>query len=721
MSNRLHIDFETRSVADLKKVGTDVYSKHPTTDVWCMAFAFDDEDVGLVRFIPHISGYLCAGWDDDLDRMAGHIANGGIVVAHKASFELAIWNNLLVSRWNWPELPVEQVRCTMAMSYAMGLPGDLDRATGAVGLPDSKDMEGHRLMLRMARPRKVHDDGTIVWWDEPDKLGRLYAYCRQDVVSERNLDKRVYDLSASEQRIWTLDHTINNRGIPIDVKAVKKAIEIKELEKKTLDERMHALTGGEVSACTNVTQLKKWLEDFGLTTPGVSKNDLDALLAQDDLPNVCRQAIRLRQQAAKSSVAKLDKMMQVVSEDGRIRNTMQYHGPSTGRWAGRMIQPQNLPRPDIKQWEIEEVLDELDGDESPAELQAKLEVLHGPPIEIISDCLRGFISAPPGHTFFAADFSNVEGRKLAWLAGEERKLDVFRAFDAGQGHDPYLVTAGGILGAHPLDTKPHRLVFGKVPELALGFQGGPGAFDSMGRVYGVDIAEHYDSVVSIAKQYHIDKALDDYERRGKEKDHGVEDKKRWVAGEIIKLGWREQHPNIVAYWRALQDAATNAILNPGEVFTAGAAGREIKYRMAGSFLWCQLPSGRVICYPYPSIKYERAPWADDDDPDPQMIPSIRHMGVDSKTYKWKREATYGGKLSENVTQASSSDILREAMLRAEAAGYPIVFHVHDEAVAEVPSFFGSLEEYEQIMSVVPDWAEGMPIAAEGWCGTRYRK
>lgn len=718
MSQRLHIDFETRSRLDLKKVGVDKYSKHPSTDVWCLGYAFDDEPVQLVPFYPgHASGWMNAGWDDDLDRIAGHIQSGGIVAAHNAAFELAIWNNILVPRWDWPELHAEQTRCTMAMAYAMGLPGALEKAVKAVGLDIEKDMQGHRLMMQMARPRRVEDDGTVVWWDDADRRNRLHAYCRQDVEAERALDKRLFDLSQSEQRIWQLDRVINERGIPIDRPAVEKAIEIVKLEKQALNEQMAELTAGEVSACTNVMQLKDWLNSFGLDTPGVGKADLNALLDREDTPDICREAIELRQQAAKSSVAKLDKMLEVASEDGRIRNTMQYHGPSTGRWAGRMIQPQNFPRPRIELWEIESIMDDLDGDESPAELHEKLHVLHGAPIEIISDCLRAFIAAPPGYEFVAADFSNIEGRKLAWLAGEETKVQAFRDFDAGHGYDIYLVTAGGILGVHPLEAKPHRLELGKVPELALGFNGGVGAFDSIAQVYGVNMAEHYPEIVRVAKDRHIDAAMKAFDVRG----HmgGPEIREAWIASEIVKLGWREQHPMICKYWQDLQDAAINAVRNPGKVFKAGAASRQIQYRLVGWCLWCRLPSGRLLCYPYPEIKYVPAPWDDSDDP--QMIPQLRHMGVDSTTGKWRREATYGGKLAENVTQASSSDILREAMLRAEDAGYPIAFHVHDEAVAEVPTFFGSLEEFESIMSVVPDWAEGMPIAAKRWRGVRYRK
>ena len=263
---QLHIDFETRSVVDLKSAGLDNYARSPTTDVWCMAFAFDDKRVNCLTYrdndrhdaVPEI-------------RVLRYVLNGGIVLAHNAAFELAIWNLIMVPRYGWPVLKPEQVRCTMAMAYAMGLPGALDNAAAAVGLGMQKDKAGYRLMLRMSRPRGFASDGSPVWWDEPDKLERLYEYCRQDVRTERELAHRLFPLSDAEQELWLLDQKINNRGIMVDIPAVTAAIKIVQVEQDRLNTRMREVTDGYVGSCNEVVMLVRWLREKGVAIDGVAK------------------------------------------------------------------------------------------------------------------------------------------------------------------------------------------------------------------------------------------------------------------------------------------------------------------------------------------------------------------------------------------------------------------------------------------------------------------
>lgn len=668
MAPQLHIDFETRSTVDLKSAGLDNYAKFPTTSVWCIAFAFDDEPVDLIDYYS----------SRNIARVLAHVKSGGIVLAHNAAFELAIWNNILVPRSNWPPLKPEQMRCTMAMAYAMGLPGALDNAASAVGLDVQKDRAGYRLMLQMCRPRGMKSDGSPIWWDEPEKLERLFEYCKQDVRTERALAKRLLPLSDDEQALWVLDRKINDRGVMVDRLAVKAALKLVQVEQVRLNAEMRDLTDGHVGACTEVARLTSWLRGKGVVIEGVAKAHVLDALSGDDLPPDCRKALLLRRESAKSSTAKLHAMSDAVSADDRLRNMFQYHGAHTGRWAGRRVQLQNIPR-----WpegfgakDAEVIFGILTGERDASKAARRIDVIHGAPLTIVSYLLRSMLTAAPRHTLMAADFANIESRGLAWLAGDDQKLDDFRAYDAGEGPDIYRLAASAIEGIPIAEVTKAQRQIGKVSELACGFGGGVRAFQKMARNYGVTISD--------------DKA------------------------EAIKIRWRELNTRTVGYWYDLERVAIQAVLRSGQVVSVGPKERAVSFRVKGSFLWCRLPSGRVLAYPYPCIKPKETPWG-------ELKDQLHYKTRDGLTRKWAEVSTYGGKLAENVTQAICRDLLVYAIRQAEAAGYPIVLHVHDELVTEFLGEFGSLPEFEAICSRKPGWAEGLPVVAKGWVGRRYRK
>lgn len=671
-SQAIHLDFETRSACDIREAGAEVYARHPSTDVWCLAWAFEDaECISLVRREDIISGYIPP-------LLRAHIESGGIVYAHNAPFELAIWNNVTAPRYGWPPLSPLQTRCTAAMAYAMALPGSLDNASRALGLEQEKDQAGYRLMLQLARPRRVEPNGDIVWWEDADKLERLYDYCRQDVVVERELHRRMMELSDAEQEVWQLDYAINQRGVPIDRPAVVAAIAVVEHERKRMDAIMRGLTGGAVEACTEVGKLTTWVKAHGVDTDGLAKADIADLLEDENLPAHVRAALLLRREAGKSSTAKLQKMLACVCDDGRVRGALQYHGASTGRWAGRLIQPQNVSKP--REWSkdparqkaiIGHMFEILLSGLSVQEMAATLDCYYGPTMDAVVDCMRGFIAAPPGFDLIAVDFSAIEARVLAWLAGEEEPLSIFRA-----GGDIYLHAASGIYRRPISKADKQERQIGKVAVLALGYQGGVGAFQTMARTYGVKVSDE--------------------------------------EAEAIKTAWRTANPAIVQFWYDCEDAARTALLSAGRTTTAGSQGREIRFKLNGSFLWCKLPSGRVICYPFPRVEEVPTPWGSTRE-------AVTHMTVNSVTKKWERTSTYGGKLVENIVQAVSRDLLASAMLRLEAHGYPLVMTVHDELVMEVPEDEGSLEEVEELAAVTPEWAAGLPMKAEGWRNKRYMK
>ena len=464
-------------------------------------------------------------------------------------------------------------------------------------------------------------------------------------------------------------------------------------EQKRLNGEMLRVTGGVVGACTEVQMLGKWIKSQGVEMDGLAKADvLDALAVDTEetdnedgegipMPPAVRRALELRQEAAKSSTAKLIAMREKASPDGRIRNLHQFHAASTGRWAGRGVQVQNLPRwrPDIHQSDIDVMFSMLDDKE-------KLDLFYGPSMAAISDCIRGMLIAGEGNELVACDFSAIEARALAWLAGQESVLEVFRTHGKIYEHD-----AAAVFHV-PMEevTKAQRQI-GKVVRLSMGYQGGVGAFQAMARTYDVHVPDE--------------------------------------EANTLKKVWRQSNQKIVQYWSDLESAVLGAMKN-GDVTSAGPAGREVKFRKAGSFLWALLPSGRALCYPYPELRMVTTPWGEEKEQltfmtvvDMTQKKKAKILPDPNSRGKWQRVSTYGGSLAENMTQAIARDLLADAMRAVEAEGLEVCFHVHDEIVVEVQQFRAqyTLERMMASMSETPVWAKGLPLAAGGFHGRRYRK
>lgn len=666
----LHIDFETRSVVELKRHGLDVYANHPLTSALMLAYRFGDGVVKLVKL-----------WKGEAlpQEIVDHVRRGGKVIGHNVAFELAIWNLIMVSRFGWPELTILQCDCTMARAYAMALPGGLDRLAMALGVGAQKDMGGRALMLKMSKPRDMVG-GVPVWWEDEDRMERLGRYCIQDVVVESECDDKMVPLSQAEREIWMHDYVINQRGVGVDRDAITKTQKLVDKMKKKLNADMRSATNGTIKAATEAGKILAWCHAHGVHIDNLKKRELEDVLDDPDLPYEVREVLEIRSAGAKSSLSKLQTALDMSLVDGRLRGMFQYHGATTGRFAARGVQLHNLPRPEP---EFEDpatqtaVIDHIakDGDET------FVECWYGPFLRTIVSCIRGYLVSAPGHDLIGADLANIEGRVLAWMAGEEWKLQAFRDFDAGTGADLYKLAAQRIYAVGlELVTKLQRLI-GKVSELALGYQGSVGAFHSMAANYGVKVSDE--------------------------------------EAKAIVDPWRAANSKIVNFWYRVEEAAMEAVRCPGLKVAAGVKGRQVFFRVAGSALWLMLPSGRVLCYPYPELQEVETSWG-------KKKLAVTFMGVDGRVGsptkgKWVRLSTYGGKLVENIVQAIARDILTAAWPRLEARGYPIVLHVHDENVSEVPEGYGSVEEYEELMSVLPSWAAGLPISAEGFRGRRYRK
>lgn len=359
--DRVFFDFETRSEIDLKAVGAHRYANDPSTDVICLAWALNDEPVKIYR---PLDG------DPLPQELFAYIKSSHHFFAHNAPFEKLIWHYVLVKKYNWPPLPITQLFCTMAMAYAMGLQGRLEDASKCVGLKVEKDMKGNRVMLQLSRPRTIDKiTGEVTWWERKDstpaldinqKYEQVYSYCKQDIIVLRELFKRLMPLSAKERQLWLLDQRINDRGVYIDIYAAENAIAIAKSETMLLNERMRDLTNQDVSSCNAHTALRKWVNSHGVETDSVDKASVLALLENpEDLPSIVLDVLELRQDSARSSVKKIDRMVSSL-DVGRSKGCFQYHGAaSTGRWAGRRIQLQNMPRPELPQIAIEDILDRL--------------------------------------------------------------------------------------------------------------------------------------------------------------------------------------------------------------------------------------------------------------------------------------------------------------------------------------------------------------------------
>lgn len=375
----LHRDYETRSAVDLRTAGVHKYAEDESTDVWCMSYAVDDEPVKL-----WVHGQPCPPEFVECARNPDWLA-----MAHNSAFEQTIERSLLSKRYGWPTIPLERERCTMAMAHAMAIAASLENAAAATGLEVRKDMDGRKLMMKMAQPRRIsalgdktyaedhaiarsdwnlgtvlRDGRVIVWWGSANNVKRLGEYCVQDSEVERHLEKRLMRLIPAEQEFWTLDQVINNRGIRVDLPAIRNAMAVVELEKARMDKQMALVTNGAVNACSKAAALLEWVVAQGVEMDAAAKADIVAALSRDDLPDNVRKALLLRQEAARSSTAKLKAMLAGASADGRVRGTMQYHGAATGRMSGRRLMPHNFVRPTLLDYaEIEEVMDLLHGEE----------------------------------------------------------------------------------------------------------------------------------------------------------------------------------------------------------------------------------------------------------------------------------------------------------------------------------------------------------------------
>lgn len=648
---RVHLDFETRSRVDLRTSGAWVYSTDPSTEVLCMAFAIDDDPVELIRF-------------EDLHKKHGAfiyaLVHNATLVAHNAFFEQVIYNNIMVKRYGWPEILADRWECTAAKASVIGIPRGLDKACKVLNTAHQKSQEGKYVMLKMCKLRKHTKSNKADWHETAEDFEILYAYCIDDVEAERALDKKLPPLTDIERKVWLLDQKINLTGVQIDIQAVEAAIVIAKSYERVLLKRLKEVTGGKLDSAAKVAQMVKWLNEEGIMVGDVKKSTIDMLLADTDIPEKVRKVLEIRRQLSKTSVKKFYAMRNATGEDNRLRDLLMYHAASTGRWGGKLVQLQNLPRGTISDTdECIEIIKNKD--------YGTFNMFYGQDaLGALSSSIRGMIVAKPGHELVVSDYASIEARVLLWLAGDKDAVAKYE-----QGIDLYVDMAKTIYRKKDISKTERQL--GKAAILGSGYGMGPDKFYATCLSWGMEID-------------------------------------RDLAESTIQA-YRSKYRKVVEFWYAT-DAGVKTLIRRGSGAYINTA-YPVEWTYNGKTLRCVLPSGRSLYYLRPIIKQVDSPWGRRD--------QVFYRGVDSKTKQFTNIKTYGGKLVENIVQAVARDIMAWSMLRLESRGYNVTMSVHDEIIAEEPVGKVDIKEFESIMCEKEDWYKGCPIAAEGWKGSRYRK
>jgi DNA polymerase len=525
------IDFETRSAVDLRKTGVYKYASDPSTDIWCMAYKApwsDDVQVWLPG--------------DEMDvSLEDWIVEGGLLSAWNANFERTIWNEIMVGRYQWPRTGIKQWRCTMAQASAMGLPRALGQAASVLGVEEQKDKAGAALMLRMARPRKVNADGSYTWWNTKDKIDTLVAYCVQDVKTELSVAATLNAMPDSERRLYQLDQRINDRGVKVDLDLIERVSKLANSASENIDAEIKRLTNGQVKAATNAMDLTAWLRSYGLQVKSVDKQTVTRMLGMEKLHPIIKQVLRLRQDGAKSSTAKYEAMVNAANADNRMRGLLMYHGAATGRWSGRLVQPQNFPRPQKKQDELDQIIAKLKADEDVSE--------YGAGTVLASDLLRSMLIADDSHRLMFADYSAIEARVLAWIAGQTDLVETFR-----KGGDVYKEMASAIYNVNVENVTDGQRQVGKMAILGCGYGMGGKRFAEQCATMGINVDED-------------------------------------EAKRIVSV-YREKNDRIAQYWRNSENEFVEMVKGAGRVGSVGLP----------------LPSGRSLTYHNPRIIQRETPW-----------------------------------------------------------------------------------------------------------------
>ena len=720
----LFLDFETFSEADLKKVGSYAYAEHPSTEVLICTYAFDDEPVQV--------------WDcTDGSDMPGDLHRALRRLVKPNSRTKMVWHNgsmfdRLIMKHCWGfDIPVSNTIDTMIWAFRHALPGSLDALCEVLGVSadNAKDKRGKALIQRFSKPTpKNYKIRRYTAETHPDEWALFIKYAVSDITAMREVFHKLprWGNSEFEDRVLELDQLINDRGFKVDVALAEAAIEAVEKHKAQLQEEAQRKYGGSLTGKDFLPILRELAPAHRIHN--AQKSTLNDLLADEDLPDDARTIIEMRLGAASTASTKYNPLLLGRSSDDRRRGCIQYGGAKrTLRFAGKGFQPQNLARGYYHDDELDKGISAL----LKGRAHRRFDVA-----KLTASTVRSCIIPEAGHKFVVADYSNVEGRGLAWLAGEDDLIEVFV-----NGVDVYKKLASTVFNVSYDDVTKDQRQIAKAMVLGLGYAGGVGAFVTFAKNLGLDLNDMARTLDGTFPDHIWAATARGYEwariqeakrppRPGEKDDRPsyILDKKVWRTCDALKRMYREANPAIVQFWRDIEDAAMAAIRNPGKEFTAGPRGvkfsRNVETdnngnKVAGWWLRMTLPSGRVMSYPGVGLSVSKET---DEDGKVSTNVRIKYQGENQLTRQWGFQYTYSGKLVENCTQALCRDLLANALLNVEANGYPIVLHVHDELVCETPDTPEyNVAELEKLMCELPEWAEGFPLVAEGAEMKRYAK
>lgn len=661
MTTKAHLDWETKSAINLKDSGMFRYAEDPSTDPLIAAFSLgDSRAVGI-----DLSHYE-EDWETIIRLMSplfDFIEKGGIICAHNAQFERLIWEKTAFGR----RLPIRpkawQWDCTAARARMIAIPGSLDGAAQAVGLKIRKDPRGKALIDLFCKPQRKKSKGvTREWWVHPDERPEDFEdfiqYCEQDVEVEKKLDKILPELSDVEAEAFMLDYKINDRGMPVNMELVHRAAEFVEGYTEELQKRAVEISGYRP---TQREKTMDFLKAKGFEVPDLTAPTVEKLAARPKLPPDLKELLNLRIELSRAGTKKLKAIQATVSGDGRIRGGFLFSAASTRRWSSTGVQMHNLQKPEG--FDPEVVLKVLSIDP-----WGLLEFFDRP-MTVLAQSVRGFFEAPGDKVFHIADYSSVEPRGTAWMAGEEWMLEAYR-----NKQDLYRVTAGKVYGVDPtsLAKDGKERFMGKQLVLGCGYGMGPPRF--------VETVAKFGTIIS-------------------------EDESRKAV-----YGYRQSVPAITTFWRTIEKACIKATKEWKTLRVGKLVFRPATLSNGFRVLFVDMPSG-TIAYPKPSIGSKL--W--------QGMPQDTFEFYTPLGQHWVKTDTFGGSLTENVIQALCRDILRDGMLAADKAGFYQVGHVHDEGIAEGDDNKDDLREYQHLLSNSSPWAKGFPIETEGFNAKRYRK
>ena len=660
--HHLSIDLETYSSVPLAKAGAQKYIQSPDFQILLFAHSVDGAPVEIIDLA---RGEYLPPWLVQAITSPDYIKH-----AYNAPFEWGCLSKFLGT------LPPSQWRCTMFHGLYCGYTAGLEATGKALGLPeDKKKLNTGKALIRYfcvpCKPSKANGQRTRnLPHHDPAKWELFREYCRQDVVTEMEIERRLSAFPVPDfvQKQWETDLIINARGVAVDMELVGGALSLGATVRQNLMTEAMQLSG--LNNPNSVAQLSEWLqEETGEELADLRKDTVARLLKEDNNSTKVRRMLEIRQELGKTSTKKYDAIEAAVCADGRVRGLLQFYGANrTGRWAGRLVQVQNLPRTYTEPLDLAREMVQrrnLDG----------LRAVYGSVPDTLSQLIRTAFIAPEGHVFIDADFSAIEARVISWLAGEQWRLEVFRTH--GKIYEASASQMFGVPLEHIKKGRPEYALRqkGKVAELALGYQGSTGALINMGALdMGIPEADLPD----------------------------------------IVSRWREANKRIRDLWYSMDNAAIQVITQGGTVgINSLILSREYDCNQGTDCMTITLPSGRKLYYVSPSIGQNQ--WDK---------PSIAYMGMDQKTKRWKRIETYGGKLVENCVQAIARDCLADTIERLEAAGLPVIFHVHDEVVIDIAPWADNdtmLDLVCSIMRTPVSWAPDLPLNADGWVGQFFRK